>query len=125
MASEFHKWINAQSFIPGIINFNVARPDEVEPWFTMIVVSEEVEDGVFCYPSGVSTVELYAYGSERYGVYELLDQLKDDIKANGRLEMGVYNVWNLILTGVISDGEVDEDTQSYMLSVELHWERRS
>jgi len=122
VAQEFHEWINAQSWVPGVINFNIARPDNADPWYVMTVSDAVNESVTLCSKGGEVTVEIRAFGSERYNAYEELEALRKEIEDNLRYALPSYNVWKVITSGTVALGAVEESIIEYSCDIVISWE---
>jgi len=126
IAQDFHQWINAQSWVPGVVNFNVSYPSGEDPWYVMNVTEQEHETLTFCQSDGgSSTVEITGYGSQRYDVFSELETLRENIQNNLRGVIGSSSVWRCLTTGTVSTGTVENQINEYSFEVEISWERRS
>lgn len=123
LAREFHTWLNAQSFIPGQVNFNVASEYTSEPYYVMVPVSDPMERTSLCKTdTGQALWRFDGFGIQRYDLYDIMDKLRKDIMAQARRVMGAYSVWFVESTGVTGYGTEDRRIYRYTFTLTLHWE---
>ena len=122
IAKEFHTWVNAQPWVPAVINFNVARPQSVDPWYVMEVSDAVNESVTLCSSGGEMTIEIRVFGSERYNAYEALEALREEIEDNLRYALPSYNVWKVLTAGTVALGTVEESIIEYSCDIIISWE---
>ncbi|RLD22219.1 MAG: hypothetical protein DRI69_01905 [Bacteroidetes bacterium] len=122
IAKEFHTWVNEQPWVPGVVNFNIARPQSADPWYVMQVSDAVNESVTLCSKGGEMTLELRAFGSERYNTYEELEALREEIEDNLRYALPNYKVWKVMTTGTVALGTVEESIIEYSCDIVISWE---
>ncbi|RLD18379.1 MAG: hypothetical protein DRI69_10380 [Bacteroidetes bacterium] len=122
IAREFHAWVNDQSWVPGVVNFNIARPDNADPWYVMTVTEASNVSVTLCSKGGEITLELRAFGSERYNTYEELEALREEIEDNLRYALPNYKVWKVMTSGTVALGAVEESIIEYSCDIVISWE---
>ena len=114
--------VNAQPWVPAVINFNVARPQSVDPWYVMEVSDAVNESVTLCSSGGEMTIEIRVFGSERYNTYEALEALREEIEDNIRYALPSYNVWKVMTSGTVALGTVEESMIEYSCDIIISWE---
>ena len=122
LAKEFHTWVNAQPWVPAVINFNISRPQTEDPWYVMQVSDATNASVTLCSNGGEMTIALQAFGSERYNTYDELEALREEIEDNLRYALPSYNVWKVITSGTVALGTVEESIIEYSCDIVISWE---
>lgn len=122
LAQEIHTWINAQAWVPGVVNFNVVRPDAADPWYLMAVTASENEIKTLCESEGgVLTLTFSGFGSQRYDTYTVTDQLRSDIQKNLRGAITGFDVWMVLSDGAVSSQTIDNQINEYTFDITVSW----
>ena len=121
LPKEFNDWIN--DALPQYpINFNTSRPDDVDPWFVMSVTSAETFNVTFCNTGGITEILITGFGSERYDTFETMETLRELIELNLKGALNNYNVFNVMTTGTISTGTVENQMNEYTCEIVISWD---
>ena len=122
LAQDIHTWVNIQSWVPGVINFNTVRPDSADTWYLMAVTASENERMTLCeVEGGVLTLTFSGYSSQRYATYDVMDQLRNDIQENLRGALTGYDVWMILSDGAVSSQSIDNQIMEYTFDINASW----
>ena len=122
LAQDIHTWVNIQSWVPGVINFNTVRPDSADPWYLMAVTASENERMTLCESEGgVLTLTFSGFSSQRYATYDVMDQLRNDIQENLRGALTGYDVWMILSDGAVSSQSIDNQIMEYTFDINASW----
>ena len=120
LAATLHEWLNAE--LTPLINFNVVRPDAADPWYSMTISDATDEKQLMCDSvGGVLTVDILGYGSERYGTFEEMEQIRAFIAENLRGNLPGFTVWKVATTGTIGLGAIENQINEYSFTIEISW----
>jgi hypothetical protein len=119
--SELYTWVNAQTWIPGPIAFDVFPEDPGDPYYTMSPVSDEGNTGEFCFKdSGRTVIEFNGYGSDKVSLYDAMDKLRTDL-IGARNKLTEHSLWYLRMTGVVGFQTEDVRMYRYAFTMETVW----
>lgn len=120
IVSALHEWLNTELSVT--INFNVVRPDDEDPWYSMIVSESTDEKQLLCdSEGGVLTVDINGYGSQRYNTYEEMEQMRRFVAENLRGNLPGFTVWNVTTAGTVSLGTIDNQINEYSFTIIVSW----
>ena len=120
IASALHEWLNAN--LSETIEFNVVRPEAVDPWYAMVIAEAREEKQLLCdNDGGVLIVDINGYGSQRYNTFEAMEQMRSYIAENLRGNLPGFTVWNVITAGTVSLGTIENQMNEYSFSIEISW----
>ena len=120
LASEIQVWMNDN--LPVHIDFNVTRPKKADPWYTMVITAAENEKHVMCdTDGGEMTLQVQGYGSQRYNVYDQMEELRQQIESFMRNNVANYEVWNVQTSGTVSTGAIENQVNSYAFDIAVTW----
>ena len=118
---ELYEWVNAQSFIPGPIAFDVHPENPGDGYYVMSPVSDEGTTGEFCaVDSGRTVIEFSGYGSDKVSLFEAMDKLRKDL-VSVRNKLTTHSLWYLRMTGVIGYQTEDVRIYRYSFTMETVW----
>jgi hypothetical protein len=119
---ELHTWVNAQTWVPGVIQFNVSPLKPPYPYFTMVPVGDPgVPRNLCATDEGQTVVQFNGYSTDRYSLYEQMDELRKDILL-ARNNISNYSLWDIRTTGLAAFGTEDELIYRYLFELTAFWE---
>lgn len=119
--SELYTFINGQSWIPQIIQFDVNQLPDTTPYYNMVPLASEETSGVFCATqNGVDTIEFSGYGTDRKILFDTMDGLSKSIMSV-RNNIPNYELWNLRVSRPIGYGTEDIRIYRYSFTLVTEW----
>lgn len=120
LASEIQTWMNDN--LPVHIDWNVAQPSAVDPWYLMVITGTDNEKPFLCDSDGGElTLSVEGYGSQRYDTYEQMETIRQQIDAFMRNNVANYKVWNVQTSGTESTGTIENQMNSYTFEIVVSW----
>lgn len=117
-----HEWVNAQSWAPGVIQFDVQPLKPPYPYYTMVPIGDDGARLDMCASDeGQTIIQFNGYGTDRYELYEAMDALRANLW-QARNDIPDFRLWNVTVTGVTGYGTEEIRVYRYSLEMTNIWE---
>lgn len=118
---EFYTYVNAQSWAPANIAFDVKPKTKDDPYYTMFVVSDPGITADMCAnDSGQSIVQFDGYGTDKYSLNDIMDKLRKDVLMV-RNALPTYSLWQIKTTGVVGFATEDAGVYRFTFEAQCLW----
>lgn len=119
---ELFTWVNAQTWKPGDIQFDVQPLKPPYPFFTMVPIGDAgVFNGMCATDAGQTVVQFNGYGTDRYTLYGQMDTFRKNLWSVLNSIPG-FHLWDVRITGITGYGTEDELVYRYSLEITNIWE---